>query len=372
MVFINLFNLYARLTLDDADYKKGIANAERQTNSLASTISASSKRSTTAIGGMGIAIRAFSDKLKEANDNAVISGVKTVASWVGITLAIYAAVGAVKDLIYNTTEWAGSIKDLSQVYDMTYEQIQEVNYLSAESGKNAEWAIRKAQSTGQAYWEVLGLSNEEYQEMIANAHEMGIILSDELVDGADELGDAISHIKYQWQAVLAGLLAGDVNAEENLTKFFNRLFAVVEKFTPAIVQFIVKLVFRLAVALVQYIPQFIGLVISEIINTIFSVNWFQVGFDIIKAIIEGVINGLGELLFGWIGDIFGFEIPKLDLGVGNGNYLDVGSSYEITESVSQELTINIKSEGVTANDKVVAGSVEDLVDKKLGALLGGI
>ena len=369
---MNLFNLYARLTLDDSDYEKKISSAKKEADGLATTFVVGSKRSSAAMGAVGLATTAVGQKLGDLTTKTIANGVKTVASWAGITLAISAVVSTLKDAIYNTTEWAGGIKDLAQVYGMTYEQIQEVNYLAQESGKNAEWAIRKAQSSGQEYWEVLGLSNEEYREMIANAKEMGIILSDDLVDGADMLGDQISQIKYQWQAVLAGLLAGDVNAEENLTKFFNRLFAVVEKFTPAIVQFVVKLVFRLAVALVQYIPQFIGLVISEIINTIFSVNWFQVGFDIIKAIIEGVINGLSELLFGWIGDIFGFEIPKLDLGVGNGNYLDVGSSYEITESVSQELTINIKSEGVTANDKVVAGSVEDLVDKKLGALLGGI
>ncbi len=336
---MNLFNLYAKLTLDDSDYTVKINEAKKQSdNFTAKTIS---------------------------------NGVKTVASWVGVTASIAVVVRTFKNLIHSTTEWAGSIKDLAQVYGMTYEQIQEVNYLAQESGKNAEWAIRKAQSSGQEYWEVLGLSNEEYREMIANAHEMGIILSDELVDGADQLGDAISQLKYQWQAVLAGLLAGDVNAEANLQKFFDRFFATVEKFTPAIIQFVVKLLLRLAVALVQYIPQLVGLLINEVINAIFSVNWLQVGIDIIKAIIQGVINGLGELLFGWIGDIFGFEIPKLDLGVGGGK-LDVGSSYEITERTTQELTIRLESDGVTANDKAVVGGLENLIDEKLGKLLGGM
>lgn len=372
MVFINLFNLYARLTLDDSDYEKKIGNAKKEADGLATAFVVGSKKSSVAMGAVGVATTAVGQKLGDLTTKTLANGIKTVASWAGITIAIGATIDMLKNLIYNTTEYAGSIKDLAQVYGMTYEQIQEVNYLAQESGKNAEWAIRKAQSSGQAYWEVLGLSNEEYREMIANAREMGIILSDDLVDGADMLGDQISQIKYQWQAVLAGLLAGDVNAEENLSKFFDRLFAVVEKFTPAIIQFVVKLTARLVVALVQYIPQFIGVLINEVINAIFSVDWLQVGFDIIKAIIQGVINGLGELLFGWIGDIFGFEIPKLDLGVGKSNKIDVGSNYEITESVNQELTINIKSEGVTANDKVVAGSVEDLIDKKLGDLLGGI
>lgn len=369
---MNLFNLYARLTLDDSDYEKKIGNAKKEADGLATAFVVGSKRSSAAMGAVGVATTAVGQKLGDLTTKTLANGIKTVASWAGITLAIGATVEMFKNLIYNTTEYAGSIKDLAQVYGMTYKQIQEVNYLAQESGKNAEWAIRKAQSTGQEYWEVLGLSNEEYKEMISNAHEMGLILSNEVVDGADELGDAISHLKYQWQAVLAGLLGGDANAEQNLTKFFDRLFSVVEKFMPAIIQFVVKLTARLVVALVQYIPQFVGLLINEVINAIFSVDWLQVGFDIIKAIIQGVINGLGELLFGWIGDIFGFELPKLDLGVGQSNKIDVGSNYEITESVNQELTINIKSEGVTANDKVVAGSVEDLIDKALGDLLGGI
>lgn len=336
---MNIFNLTASLTLDDKNYKTQIEEAKKQTESVATTTEKTS--------------------------------LKTALSWGAIGASVLVVVNKIKDLMYNTTEWAGAIKDLAQVYGMTYEQIQEVNYLAQESGKNAEWAIRKAQSSGQAYWEVLGLTNEEYQEMIANAREMGIILSDDLVDGADRLGDQISQLKYQWQAVLAGLLAGDVNAEENLSKFFDRVMEFAEEFMPVAIQFSIRLFKEIAIALIQYAPQLVTQLINEIINIIFEINWFDVGWNIMKGIAEGIINATSNFLFGWL-KTFGIDPPQVDFGVGEASAIDTGTSYEITEKVQEELTIRVESSGVTSNDKAVANSLEDLIDEKLGKLLGGM
>ena len=40
--------------------------------------------------------------------------------------------------------------------------------------------------------------------------------------------------------------------------------------------------------------------------------------------------------------------------------------------MQEELTIRVESNGVTSNDKAVANSLEDLIDEKLGKLLGGM
>lgn len=368
---MNLFNLVAKLTLDDTEYKKGIEKAQKQTNGLTTTMVLSSKKSAAAMGAVGVATTAVSQKVSDLTTTTLMNGVKSVASWAGVALSIAAVVTALKDAIYNTTEWAGGIKDLAQVYGMTYTQIQEVNYLAQESGKNAEWAIRKAQSSGQEYWEVLGLTNEEYKEMIAYANEMGIILSDDLVDGADRLGDQISQLKYQWQSLLAGLLAGDVNAEENLQKFFDRLMAFLEEFTPVAIQFSVKLIRQIIIGLIKIAPQLFAELIDAIMSLIWDVDWLQVGWDLMKAIAQGIINAASQLLFGWL-KIFGIEAPKVDFGGGGGNYVDVGNNYEITERSTQELTIRVESDGVTANDKLVADSLEDKINKAIGNMLGGI
>lgn len=368
---MNLFDLVAKLTLDDSDYVNGISNAKKSADGLAASTGKSSKSSALAMGTVGVAAADVTSKIKTLTTTSIASGLKTAAGWAGIALGVGAVVTALKDAIYNTTEWAGGIKDLAQVYGMTYTQIQEVNYLAQESGKNAEWAIRKAQSSGQEYWEVLGLTNEEYQEMIAYANEMGIILSDDLVDGADRLGDQISQLKYQWQSLLAGLLAGDTNAGENLQRFFDRLMAFLEEFAPVVVQFAVKLLVNIAVAALRILPQLTAELINAVIDTIFSINWWEVGWNVIKSIVQGIINGLLNLGLGWLAKLFGFEVPQIDLGVGQSS-IDVGNNYEITERSTQELTIRVESNGVTANDKAVANSLETIIDKKIGEMLGGI
>lgn len=368
---MNLFDLVAKLTLDDTEYRKGIDNATKQTSGLTTAVVTSSKKSATAMATVGVAAADVSKKMNDLGMASIASGLKTAAGWAGVALGIGAVVTALKDAIYNTTEWAGGIKDLAQVYGMTYTQIQEVNYLAQESGKNAEWAIRKAQSSGQEYWEVLGLTNEEYKEMIAYANEMGIILTDDLVDGADRLGDQISQLKYQWQAVLGGLLAGDENAQQNMRTFFDRLIKFIEEFAPTIIDFVVKIAIEVTMALIRIAPTLVAQVLSSLMDTIFNVDWVGVGWNIMKSIAEGIINASSELLFGWL-KIFGIDAPKVDFGIGKDVNLGNNSSYEISERRTEELTIKIESEGVTANDKAVADSLEHLIDDKIGKMLGGV
>lgn len=368
---MNLFNLVAKLTLDDSDYVNGISSAKKSADSLAASTGKSSKGSALAMGTVGVAAADVTSKINTLTTTSIASGLKTAAGWAGVALSVSAIVTSLKDAIYNTTEWAGGIKDLAQVYGRSYTEIQEVNYLAQESGKNAEWALRKAQSSGMEYWEVLGLTNEQYQEMIGYANEMGIILGDDVIDGADRLGDQISQLKYQWQSLLAGLLAGDENAEENLQKFFDRIMAFLEEFMPVIMQFVAKLLVNIAVAAVKLVPQLTVEIINVLIDTIFSINWVEVGWNIIKSIVQGIINGFLKLGLGWLGKLLGFEVPQLDLGVGQSS-IDVGNNYEITERSTQELTIKVESNGVTANDKAVANSLETIIDKKIGEMLGGI
>ena len=369
---MNLFELTAKLTLDDTEYKRGIESAQKQASTFGTTMVLSSKKSATAMGAVGVATAGVGKKVGELTTATISSGIKSVASWAGVALSIGAVVTALKDAIYNATEFAGAIKDLAQVYGLTYQQVQEVNYLAQESGKNAEWAIRKAQSSGQEYWEVLGLTNEEYKEMIAYATEMGIILGDDIVDGADRLGDQLSQLKYQWQSLMVGLLAGDENAEENLQKFFDRLMVFIEEFAPVIVQFVIKLVRQISIALFEMIPQIITELLYSVIDAIFSVDWIAVGWNIMKAIAEGIVNSSIKLLGGWL-EWFGVELPQVDFGVGQDISMGVsGQTYEISERSQQELTIRVESNGVTANDKEVASSLETIIDKKIGEMLGGI
>lgn len=340
---MNIFNLQARMTLDKSEYDKGIADAKKQNAEL-------------------------------EKDTKKMSA-SSLISWAAIGAAIIGVANKMKDLVYNTTEYAGSIKDLAQVYETTYQNVQELNYIAQESGKNAEWLLRKAQSSGESYAEIVGLTNEEYQEMIANAHELGLVMENEVIDRADMLGDKLSQLSYQWQAVLTGLLAGNEGAEENLRSFFQRLFEAIEEFTPNITQFVVRMISEVAVAFVRYVPKIVIQVISQITATLVA-NLPELFWEINKAVIQGLIDIILAPI-NWIIELFGGKsIGENLLGVGSSfgevPFSPQGADYEITEKVDETLTIHIESDGVTANDKVVASSIEDLIDQKLGAMIGGI
>lgn len=328
--------------LDDKDYKEKLANAQTEAS-------------------------------KNEIQNAQKSKIATVAKWTAIGTAVAGVVAITKKLLTTATEYAGTVKDLAQLYSVTTEKVQELNYIAQESGKSAEWALRKAKSSGQEYYEVLGLTAEQYDKMVANAKEMGLIMSTDVLNSADALGDSVSALKYQWQAVLTTLLAGADNADEVFQNFVDRVIAFVNKVAPQVVTFAVKLAINVAIALVKIAPQLVAELISTLIDVIFETNWVQVGIDIMKAIAEGVINMFVKMintLFGWLG----VNIPEVDFNVGGGMKTSnvVGADYEITENSSQELTIRVESNGVTANDKAVASSLEDLIDEKIGKMLGGI
>ena len=108
-------------------------------------------------------------------------------------------------------------------------------------------------------------------------------------------------------------------------------------------------------------------------NDLLNVDWLGVLWTVIKGIAEGIVNMILNALLGWL-SWFGIDVPQVDFGVGDSPSMTNVSAndYEITESVTQELTIKVESDGVTANDKAVADSLEDLIDEKLGKMLGGI
>lgn len=338
---MNIFNLFGKLTLDTSDYEKGVETAKKEN--------------------------------KQFEESTTKSTAKAVIGWTAVATAIVGIAVKMKDLIYNTTEYAGAIKDLSQVYETTYRTVQELNYIAQESGKNAEWVLRKARASGESYAKILGLSNEEYAEMIANAEEMGLIMEDEILDKADELGDRISAIKYQWQAVLVGLLAGEEDAEANLEKFFERVNEVVENFTPRIISFVVKLLGQITLAIIRVAPKMLLDIIYKLIDVVLNIDWIEFGWNIAKAILAGFANVFIKSfnnIFGWLG----LKIPEIDVA-GSTNYTTTATTkndYEVNTKTEQTLNIKIESEGVTENDKLVASSLEDLIDEKIGKMLGGI
>ena len=316
---MNIMNLTAKLILDDKEYTVQLQEAKQKAENVTKTTQKMS---------LGAKI-----------------------GWAAVGTAIVGVISKMGQLMTNTMAYADNIKNLAQIYETTTENLQELNFVAQESGKNAEWVLRKARSSGQSYAEVLGLTNEEYQEMVNNAREMGLVLEDEVLTRVDDLGDQISALKYQFQAVLTGLLAGNEDADEQLSAYFQRVGEFMEDKLPIAIQFIFRLLMQMSLALVRVAPQLINQLLAELIDYALSYtlsfDWAKLGWNIMIAILEGMLNGLVK-----VGNKFlkylGIKIPEANLGALQAE-MTSGQMY----SNYNNLTNNSNSSNVTNNNTTI-------------------
>lgn len=336
---MNIFNLTAKLTLDDSEYKKNINEVKKENKDLVKNT-------------------------KDAN-------LKSILSWGAVSGTIALVANKLKQLTLDATNYAGSIKNMSQFYGESIEKIQELSYVAEKSGKDVEYALKRAKSSGEEYWEVLGLTREQYIEMTNDAHKMGLVLSSEVVEGADALGDSIGNLKLQWKSTLMSLLGGAPEAEEKFNQFAENVSVFLERFTGPVLRFITKLTQSILKTLVKIAPTLVGELIDVIFDTVYKIDWIGFGINLAIKIAEGLVNVLAKIfnkIFGWIG----INIPEVNFGEFDTGIQSWGAEYEISEKSTQDITIKIESEGVTENDKKVSKSLEELIDEKLGKMLGDV
>lgn len=399
---MNLFELFAVLTLNKSGYEKGLNDAEKSTKS-------------------------FSQKVKDTLQN------ETVQSF---TMVIGAVVKLGKEL-YNLMnvgiEYADQMGDLAAKYGTTSEAISEIGYIATQTGSDVNtltsamsmlymrakqdgeafqslgvsvkdsngqfksmdelfwetvYAMNNLESDGEksAYMldlfgrsaanigEILRKDTAEIDAMRNEAHDLGIVVSQETADFAGAWQDRMDRIKLQGQSALASLVAGTPDAEEKLQNFLDNVVELLEQYAPTFVSFSVKLLLQVSLALIKTAPSVVVDFISTVIDTIFSINWLQVGLDIGKAILEGILNiivsGLNAAL-GWLG----VDIPKVDLGVGkNGNYFEnvnTNDEYAVKNSTKNDININIEASGDTPISQDTAEKTAEALAPYIDKILGG-
>lgn len=393
---MNIFNLFGKITLDTLDYTKGIDTAKAKNTELETSTS---------------------------NMSA-----KSVISWAAIATAVVKVVEVVKGLIVDTVNYADKMGDLAAKYDTTSKTIQEFNYLATQTGTTVETitssmammynrakegdeafdkigvSVRDANGNLKAmdelFWEVKekldGITNsgeksaamldvfgrsamtngeffrkdvKELRAMADEAERLGIIMGEQVTDAAGAVNDKLDQLRLQGSSVLASLLSGEEDADVKVNAFLDNIEETLEAWTPKVIAFAVKLFFMVIRSLVQVTPSLASNLISAFIDTIFSTNWFQVGVDIGLAILEGIVNALGDVL-----KIFGVDVPDANFR-GDRDYIstDIGlNDYEITERSTSRIDISLSVSGDgTAISEDNAKVVGDELANKLDALLGG-
>ena len=104
---MNVFELFAVLTLNKTDYEKGLDESEK-------------KGST------------WTDKVQN------VIGSKAVATFTLIGKAVLDVVKKINQLMLDTINYADSVSDLAAKYDVTTDSISEMQYIAEKSGTTVE------------------------------------------------------------------------------------------------------------------------------------------------------------------------------------------------------------------------------------------
>ena len=117
---------------------------------------------------------------------------------------------------------------------------------------------------------------------------------------------------------------------------------------PMIIQSAVQIVVALAAGLIQAIPQLVAAIpqlIAAIVDTIMSTNWLQVGWDIVKGIGKGLLDGI-KGIFGGGGKEGGAAVAT---GAASGMTSNLGTVTAATTQVSTTMTQGLQPDTAAVN-----------------------
>lgn len=394
---MNIFELSAVLTLNKTDYEKGLDESEKKGNSWADKLqNVIGSKSVATFALIGKAVLEVAKKINQLMLDTInyADSVSDLAAKYGLSTDSISEMQYIADqsstsvegltsamtMLYNRAkedsdvfkELGVSVKDSNGNFkamdELFYETVGALNSLEDGNAKNAymlETFGRSAMSVG----EVVRKSSEELAQMRQEAHDLGIVMSEETVQGASDFNDQMAVLKLQGKSALAELIAGTPDAEEKLQNFFDNVLVMLEGYAPKFVNFALRLVIQGAIAIIRISPSLASDIISVIIDTIFDINWLQVGIDIGKSILEGFLNIWGSLL----NKIPGVNIPKVDLGVGENYFegIDTGEEYEISENVKQDITVKVEASGDSTVSEETAEKTAEALAPYIDKILGG-
>lgn len=401
---MNVFELFAVLTLQKDDYNKALDDTENKSKGWASKVEGFLKS-------------------------------KAVVAWTAVIMSVINLEKQINQLMRDTMNYADSVGDLAAQYGVSTDAISEMQYIADQSSTSIEgmtsamtMLLNRAKENGEGFkelgvdvydangnlkqmdelfydtigalnniesegersrlmletfgrsamsvGEVVRKSSEELAQMRQEAHDLGVVMKEDTINFASDMNDALAVLKLQGQSALAGIVAGDKDAEEKLQNFFDSVMELLNTYIPTFSNFAVRLLIQASIALVRIAPSLAYQVVEAIIDTVLNMDWLQVGIDIGRAIAEGIVNMIISALnvaVGWTG----FKIPKVDFGVGS----DIGSmslgemvgeEYEISENINQKIEVKVEASGDTAVSEETAEKTAQALAPYIDKILGGV
>lgn len=397
---MNIFNLFAKLTLDRTDYKQGIQEAKQESQD-------------------------FAQKTNQF--------LKTIATnaWVELGKTVINVASKIANATLDLVNYADTYGDLSAKYDISTKSLQEFDYIASQNGATLEtllssmtmmynrakedaevfsqlgvsvrdtngnmkamdtlfWEVKSAldnvtssgdqsalmlESFGRSAMsigEVLRKDTEELKALAQEANDLGIILSEDVPDKAGAFNDFLDGMRLRGKTAFTEFLAGAEGSEEKLNEFLYDVMGAVEKYLPQLTRFGIKVLAQVIVAVAKSLPDIVDVLVDELLK----INWLEVGLNIAKALVQGLAKGLMNTLGtifgkGWLwgkdeGDDTTGEMP-----IGDRDIMPTGS-YEVSERSSKSIEVKVSASGTSAideqNAKVIAKELAPYIDKELGGV----
>lgn len=370
---MNLFNLFATLTLDNSDYEKKLDQSQKSASSFSSKVGTAFKTGVRAVAGfvagvtaasaaIGALVVKFVDAGSEIDDNAQKLGIST-ESYQYWSLVLQRAGSDASNLsmvIRNLTTFTNELSTgqgdallTLQELGIGYEEFMAMNteeqlytIIEALQGMESQTdkvAIAQEIFGNRVYQELLPLLNMEQgslQDLSAEFENLGLIMSDDTVKSIAEVGDRLDNLGnlIKTSALIIGtdflpeingiidaltsLVNGSVSAEEAMQNLSDGIVGIISKIANGAPEFINaagNLIINILNGLTSVIsnPQTISALVSVLESLIkktvelIPTLLTSIG-DIAVALINALLNvNWGDLILTLVNTIFDYVINDL-------------------------------------------------------------
>ena len=370
---MNLFNLFATLTLDNSDYEKKLDQSQKSAGSFSSKIGTAFKTGVRAVAGfvtgvaaasaaIGALVVKFVDAGSEIDDNAQKLGIST-ESYQYWSLVLQRAGSDASNLsmvIRNLTTFTNelstgngdallTLQELGIGYEdfmamNTEEQLYAiVEALQGMESQTDKVAIAQEIFGNRVYQELLPLLNMEQgslEDLSAEFENLGLIMSDDTVKSIAEVGDRLDNLGnlIKTSALIIGtdflpeingiidaltaLVNGSVSAEEAMQNLSDGIVGIISKIANGAPEFINaagNLIINILNGLTSVIsnPKTISALVS-VLESLFkkTVELIPTLLTSISDVTVALINALlnvnwGDLILTLVNTIFDFVINDM-------------------------------------------------------------
>lgn len=348
---MDLFNLIAKITLDDKDYKKGINSAEKSGKSFGATLTSGLKVAGKAMAALytgTVAVAAAiakvtintADYLGEIDDEAQKLNMSTAAyqKW---SQAIKMSGSDISTLSMGMKTFTGILDNASngnadalltlQKLGLGYEDFAGLSVEDSfkkvvEQFQSMEQGAKKTQLAvdifGRSGQELLPLFNQEagwLDKMFTSYENLGLIISDDVIKAGAEFGDQLDLLKQKFKIIgvnigtvfmpaisrvvtgLSDLARGSAGAGESLKTGITGAINAVIDYLPKLGEFAAQIIPLIVDTVVSTLPQLLQAAIDIVVTLAdmlieYLPELIPAAIGMILTLVQGLLNNLPLLI----------------------------------------------------------------------------